>query len=499
MSMTSPRIVIALVAALGVSAGAQQQNNEEFARRQFDSGMSFLQNHRYTEALKDLQAVVDSFAASSVADNALLQIAQYQLEAAHDLDASQTAVDKLLKEYPDTDSAPMAHVLAGRIAMTKGRAAADLDAALASFERVPRLFPGNDAVAAAGFFAGEALRSFRRDADALERYRRVTMEYPRSIWAARASVSAGYCLLQQEKPAQALQEFQRARQLFPGSPIAVEALNANSVAYRLYVRQPAQPAFAFTNKPIGPEKSELRDATGIQFDAAGQLLLGHKGGVTTFKADGTIGQSYGAVDATAFFVDEQDRLVVARAGTLVTARADSIQFMGPGSSDTQLRAVDEIPAVLPNEKGERLISNVKQRNVIRALPNGKFVSVFAQGQITRMARNWLGDVAMIDRNTKTIVIVDRDGKAISKIPSKGTGYEFDDLQDLAYDNLGHLYVLERGKGSIFVFGPKNRLVATVTFPNNAPGALNRGEALGVDAAGRLYVFDDKSRRIQVYQ
>ncbi|MGC4083186.1 MAG: protein kinase [Vicinamibacterales bacterium] len=119
MTITFPRLVIALVAALGVSAGAQQ-NNEEFARRQFDSGMSFLQNHRYTEALKDLQAVIDSFASSSVADNALLQIAQYQLETAHDLEAAQGAVDRLLKDYPDTDSAPMAHVLAGRIAMTRG-------------------------------------------------------------------------------------------------------------------------------------------------------------------------------------------------------------------------------------------------------------------------------------------------------------------------------------------------------------------------------------------
>ena len=138
--LTLPRIVFVLVAALGVSAGAQQ-NNEEFARRQYESGLSFLQNHRYTEALKDLQAVVDSFATSSVADNALLQIAQYQLENARDLEASQGAVDKLLKDYPDTDSAPMAHVLSGRIAFTKGRTAADLDAALASFERAPP-FPG---------------------------------------------------------------------------------------------------------------------------------------------------------------------------------------------------------------------------------------------------------------------------------------------------------------------------------------------------------------------
>lgn len=495
--LTSLPIVLLLVAALGVATGAQQ-NNEEFARRQFDSGLSFLQNHRYSEALKDLQAVVDSFATSSVADNALLQIAQYQLEVARDLEAGQAAVDKLLKDYPDTDSAPMAHVLAGRLAFTKGRTAADVDAALASFERVPRLFPGNDAVAAAGFFAGETLRSVRRDADALDRYRRVTMEYPRSVWAARANLSAGYCLVQQEKPAQALQEFQRARQLFPNTPAAAEGLNLNSLAYRLYVRGQGAPSYTFSGKLIGTERSEFRDVTGIAFDPAGQLMLGHKAGVTLFKADGTVAQSYAAVDATAFFLDEQERVVIARNGSLITARADAITFSGPGG-DGQLRAVDEIPAAFANERGERIIANPKGRNVIRALANGRFVSIFSTGQVTRMARNWMGDVALLDAGSKSVTIVDRDGKAVSKIATRGTGYELGEPVDVAFDQLGHLYVLDKGRSSIFVFGPKNKLVSTIAVPNNSPGALNRGEALGIDAAGRLYVFDDRSRRIQVYQ
>jgi len=60
-------------------------------------------------------------------------------------------------------------------------------------------------------------------------------------------------------------------------------------------------------------------------------------------------------------------------------------------------------------------------------------------------------------------------------------------------------VLDRGRSSIYVFGAKNKLVSTLMIPNNSAGALNRAEALGVDAAGRLYVFDDRSRRIQVYQ
>ena len=71
--------------------------------------------------------------------------------------------------------------------------------------------------------------------------------------------------------------------------------------------------------------------------------------------------------------------------------------------------------------------------------------------------------------------------------------------DLAFDALDHLYVLDRGRSSVFVFGADNKLVSTLTLPDKSPGALNRGEAIGVDVAGRLYVFDDRSRRIQVYQ
>jgi len=324
------------------------------------------------------------------------------------------------------------------------------------------------------------------------------MEFPHSIWAARASLAAGYCLVQQDKAPQALQEFQRARQLFPGTPAAVDGVNYNSIAYRLYLRAPAQPAFTFA-KAIGPEKSEFRDVTGISFDPTGQVMLGHKGGVTIFKADGTIAQTVTALDATAFFLDEQDRVVVARNGSLVTAKADAIAYSGPGS-DGQLRAVDEIAAALPNSRGERIISNIKQKNVIRALPNGKYVAVFAQGQVTRMAQNWLGDIAMLDRSTKSINVADREGKSLSKIPQKGAGYELDDPTDVAYDALGHLYVLDRGRnGSILVFGPKNKLLSTLSVPASSPGALSRGEALGVDPAGRLYVFDDRTRRIQVYQ
>ena len=44
---------------------------EDLPRRQLESGMTFMNGQRYTEALKDFQAIIDSFPKSQVADNAL--------------------------------------------------------------------------------------------------------------------------------------------------------------------------------------------------------------------------------------------------------------------------------------------------------------------------------------------------------------------------------------------------------------------------------------------
>src|ERR1043166_8460375 len=91
-------LVVALV--LGVTGLAQappSARDEDFAKAQYDSGLAFLQNKRYAEALKDFQVVIDSFPKSRVADDALLQIALYQIDIALDIPAAQTATDKLLK------------------------------------------------------------------------------------------------------------------------------------------------------------------------------------------------------------------------------------------------------------------------------------------------------------------------------------------------------------------------------------------------------------------
>jgi len=268
------RLVQSGFAAIGLAlvlaaAPAAQNNNEDFARRQYDSGVSFLQSARYAEAMKDFQAVVDSFPQSAVADDALMQIALYQLEVVHDQAAAQAAADRLIKDYPNSNSAPMAYIIGGRLAITKGRTPADVDTALASFDRVPRLFPGSDAVAAARFYGGETLRVARRVDESLDRLRRVPMEYPQSIWAARADLAMVASLVSLDRAPQAFGRLQRIRQQYPGSVEAAVALDYGTMLYRLYIRARSQPAYAFSGRFIGSETSRYNDVMGLVIDAAG--------------------------------------------------------------------------------------------------------------------------------------------------------------------------------------------------------------------------------------
>jgi hypothetical protein len=141
-----------------------------------------------------------------------------------------------------------------------------------------------------------------------------------------------------------------------------------------------------------------------------------------------------------------------------------------------------------------------EKTVIRYGPDGRYLGPFVPAINTeRLAVNVLDDVAMIDKDAKAINILDRDGKPLSRILAKGPNYQLDEPVDLAYDRLGYLYVLDRGKASVLVFGPRNRLITNFTIAEKAPGAFTRARALGVDGAGRLYIFDDRAKRIQVYQ
>jgi hypothetical protein len=340
------------------------------------------------------------------------------------------------------------------------------------------------------------MRIVGRNDDAVEQFRRVTLEYPQSTWAARASLAAAANLVASDRSLQALPRLQRIRQQFPGSLEASRALDYNTILYRLYLRKPAP--YTFSGRFIGGEKERFRDVFGLVVDPAGRVLIGHERGISIFDGKGTLIRTLATVEPTSFFVEGRDRVVVARRTMLVPDGGAAVTIQVPVAGRVP-REVEEIPAATTLSGGDRLLVDRKSKVVLRLDPAGKFVSNFVSLNAEKIARNAFDEVAMIDRESKAIVIVSREGKPVAKIPPKGPTYQLEDPADLAYDSLGHLYVLDARKAAIYVFTPKQRLIATITVPGKTAGALQRPRAMALDAAGRIYVFDESTQRIQVYQ
>ena len=501
----SPRTAL-MVGVLGILAAGMMapgtprstQSPEEYARRQYQSGLAFLRDGNYGEALKDFQAVVDQYPASSVADQALLQIALYHLEVARNPDAAAGPADLILKKYPAGEAAPLAHVVTGRILAGRG-SAADLAAALASFERVRRLFPGSGAVPAAMFHAAETLRANRRESEALPLYRQVVTDHAHSVHAPRALLGEGACLLRLGRPVEAMAQWQRVRQRHADLPEAQVAWEWNTIAYRLYIRAPAQAAYAFTGRTIPGAPAKLKDVLGLSFGARGALHVAQRNQAAAFDAAGAPLPSpvVGPVRAVAAAPDGRVWFVL-RGGALTPA-GDTVA-LGMPKPDGTLRVVEEIPAAVVTSAGDLLVADRQAKAIVRFSAAGRYAGVFAQPlNAVRLARGSSDDVAALDRDDRSVSVFDRHAALVRRFTARGQGYAFANPVDIAFDALDHLYVLDRGVRAVMVFGAGEAPLTALSVPPRAPGALRRAAALAVDSAGRLFVYDDDTERVLVFQ
>ena len=142
---------------------------------------------------------------------------------------------------------------------------------------------------------------------------------------------------------------------------------------------------------------------------------------------------------------------------------------------------------------ERLVADRDQRAVFKFDAAGKFTGPFAAFRAHRVAVGPGDVVALLDRDANTISLYDRNGKPGVKLARSA-----EKPADMAFDSMGHLYVLDRA--AVLVFAPDGKLVTTFAVPDTkAPGGFRDASALALDDAGRLYLYDERAERIQIYQ
>ena len=485
-----------LLVTLVVAAALHAQTQEDSARRRLESGRDFMRAGNFGEALKDFQVVLQTYPTSSVADDALLEMATYYLEKAKDARMAEQQADQLLKQYSESDSAPMALVLKGRCAMAAGSSAEQVNAAIASFDRVPRLFEGTDAVPAAMYWAGEAARLGGRRDEAIERFGRLATQYPGADVTRRALLGSAISLIAASQPIRAMEQLQRARQSFPSSEEARTALEWNTILYRLYVRSPAQPAYVFNAS--GAPAAKLRDVEDIAIGPDNNLRIASRTGITTLSPTGAASPSVAVQQPRAMFVGRDGALFTLHEDGILRVNGQPGIVLATAADDGRLKPLD-LEAGVAMSTGDLLVADRETKTLLRFSPDGKPGGEFARQIAARqLAASELDDVAALDTDSKTVTIFSRDGKIVARIPERGTGYQLRQPTDVAFDRLGHVYVLDRAAVLVFALpGPK--LLSTFSVPERTPGAFTNAEALALDSAARLYVFDGRSDSVQVYR
>jgi hypothetical protein len=97
------------------------------------------------------------------------------------------------------------------------------------------------------------------------------------------------------------------------------------------------------------------------------------------------------------------------------------------------------------------------------------------------------------------VLLDRQGAAVRRIVAKGEGWQFEDLREVAIDSLGHIYALDRDQATVFVFTNDGKLLASLKSPENGDAAFRETSAFALDAAGRLFLADERAHQVVIYQ
>jgi TolA-binding protein len=480
-----------LLLTLGPYAAAQS-SPEDQARGLLEDGRTYRKDGKLKQALDNFQTIVSGFPNTSYVDDALLEIGRYYLEVDGDVAKARDAFEQVTKRFPQSDGAPGAYYYLGRLTLDRAIAATDFDDAQAQFLRVQRLYPRSEWVPRALYATGIVHRKSGRLADAAEAERRVTLEHPSSDAAPAAQFELAQDLALTGEFRAAMEEFQQVRNRYPDSEWAPRALDRITALYRLYGL--AKPTFALDASYSVGVGDTLKDVRAIVMTSSRTLWVASDKvkSATPFAPDGKMGAGLAGEDLQSLSLSPSGDLLVVAARAVRIGPKNLQTFAIPGSKPGETEPLEKLEAAALTPGGAVLVSDEKKKKVFRFDGKYQYQAPFPdvkERQVSRIVLDGEGGIVLLDRDEKTVRVVDEAGKVLRTIAGRGPGYEFKKPVDLAVDSFRNTYVADEDAG-VLVFSPAGQLLTSI-----GPTEVRKARALTIDPSGAVLVYDEKVQRI----
>lgn len=477
MSSSIPGLRLSLL-ALAVAPALLAQD-DGLAERLFLAGERAYTVRAYPEALEDWNRVVQQAPRTAFAAQALLNLARYQVDVAHQPEAALPFLDRIKAEYLKDPAAADALLLRGRILADRARDPDQLTAAKAEFNRVVDLFPDHPDVQEAQLQLARACRRLGQLGRALAHAVEAIRQDPAAPAALDAALEAGETLdLQGDTPG-CLRMLQSVRDRAPQSAQAREADWRIRVRVKQRLQKP--PLRSLGVWPEGRQKwlkTPTLLATGAEgelyvyqddLDQAGRLKDGRlvPAGPATHNARALVPTP-----------DGQLWLVNAKQG-VVRGDAGPVPGVAPLQSPTGA-ALDGW--------GNLWLGDARATGILVVPALGPTRAVPLPGVAALAALPTGGAVAASDAS-RTLVYLDAQGRTRTTVPyGRDLPAPFRTVLALASDPLGHVAALVDGDfEGVVLWGPDGAVLRSATY--KSLGISGKFRAIALDREGALILAD----------
>lgn len=487
-----------LAVALGLAlVAAPAPAQQPAAQRLLREAARLAEGGSEEAALQELTLLVQQFPADRLAAAAWLRIAELR-RARGERDAAAQALGRLLGDHGRSAEAAAGILLQAEMAVDEAQGLADLSAARNAFRRVALLFgrelyPRLEARRAARIRSGEvALLLDDPDAAAAELLAALEDEPtdaadPVLAGRARVGLARAWIAAGQWTAAAAVLE-EATREGAADDAWRARARRLASLLERRVLRPMSGQRPWLTSGRFPPAGLELRQPAGVAAAPDGRLLvIDEKLPLVALldpRGQETARQPLGDVTRPGWLASGQP-FAVADGGVVLPFDATSYAFVEPRKS----APLKNLIAAQPGIFGDWFVAAKGWRSVIHAPAGRPSRELLAEGrpEVVDLARGELGRVYVLDARAGQVVRLGREGVGDVVVL---TG-DWKKPAALDVDELGYLYVLDRGERTVDLFAPGGQRLARVG-PDLGNGLeLRQPVDVAVDGAGRLFIADAK--------